>query len=133
MCIHYWNCVHFSCIQLITNVRLSSPPFPVMNEENMEKLKVVMSSRYDPSVKTLDLAALYEDKNLQQEGLFLPLNRPVIATCVGKIIQQHIPEVSPFSSVYSQVHQGLTKHHVQNNVFVLFNRLGASVNKMCNV
>ena len=96
MCMHYLNCVQFSCIQLITNVRLSSPPFPVMNEENMEKLKVVMSSRYDPSVKTLDLAALYEDKNLQQEGLFLPMNRPVIATCVGKIIQQHIPEVSPF-------------------------------------
>ena len=70
-----------------------------MNEENMEKLKVVMSSRYDPSVKTLDLAALYEDKNLQQEGLFLPMNRPVIATCVGKIIQQHIPEVSPFFSL----------------------------------
>ena len=96
MCMHSLNCVQFSCIQLITNVRLSSPPFPVMNEENMEKLKVVMSSRYDPSVKTLDLAALYEDKNLQQEGLFLPMNRPVIATCVGKIIQQHIPEVSPF-------------------------------------
>ena len=96
MCMHSLNCVQFSCIQLITNVRLSSPPFPVMNEENMEKLKVVMSSRYDPSVKMLDLAALYEDKNLQQEGLFLPMNRPVIATCVGKIIQQHIPEVSPF-------------------------------------
>ena len=89
------NCVHLLYAQLITNVRMSSPPFPVMNEENMEKLKVVMSSRYDPSVKTLDLAALYEDKNLQQEGLFLPLNRPVIASCVGKIIQHHIPEVSP--------------------------------------
>jgi hypothetical protein len=79
---------------MIMNVKPSSPPFPVMNEENVEKLKIVMSSRYDPATRTLDLSALYEDKNLQKEGLYLPLNRNVIAVTVGKIIQQNIPEVS---------------------------------------
>ena len=75
-------------------MKVSSPPFPVMNEENLEKLKVVLSSRYDPSVKTLDVSALYEDKSLQEEGLFLPMHRSNIASSVGKIIQQNIPEVS---------------------------------------
>ncbi|KAK7103111.1 nuclear RNA export factor 1-like [Littorina saxatilis] len=82
-----------SNFKLIINVNMSSPPFPVMNEENLDKLKVVMSARYDPSIKTLDLTSLYEDRALQQEGLYLPLNRPVIATCVAKIIQQNIPEL----------------------------------------
>ena len=74
-------------------VNMSAPPFPKMDEENIEKLKVVMSARYDPSVKTLDLSALFEDKMLQEDGLFLPLNRPLIASCVAKIIEQNIPEV----------------------------------------
>ena len=82
-----------SCLQLTVRVKTSSPPFPVMNAENVEKLKVVLSLRYDPSVRSLNLSSLFEDKSLQSDGLYLPLNRPVISSTVSKIINENIPEV----------------------------------------
>lgn len=82
-----------SNLKIFTTVKLSSPPYPYMNEENIQKLQVVMSQRYDPSVKMLDLSRLYEDKNLQEEGLYLALNREQVMSTVTKIIQENIPEL----------------------------------------
>lgn len=82
-----------SNIKMLLNVKQSSPPLAVMSDENVERLKVVMSSRYDPSIKALDLSALYENKDLQSEGLFLPMNRSNVALTVCKIIQENIPEL----------------------------------------
>ena len=86
--------------QCIIVVKPSAPPVPVMNEENLEKLKIVMSSRYDPSIKSLDLSNLAEDKNLVSEGLICGLHRHIIILNVAKIIEKNIPEVRHKSFSY---------------------------------
>lgn len=79
--------------KMVIMVRRSSPPLPVMNDENTGKLTAVMSARYDPSVKVLDLTSLQDDDTLLQDGLFFPMNRPATIIVVASIIEKNIPEL----------------------------------------
>ncbi|KAL8565145.1 hypothetical protein ACOMHN_003932 [Nucella lapillus] len=79
--------------KMAISVRPSSPPVTSMDEEAKGKLTTVMSARYDPSVKVLDLTSLHDDSSLLQEGMFIPLNRHNMANCVASIIEKNIPEL----------------------------------------
>ncbi len=61
------------------------------DSQTEEKLKVVMSNRYIPSSKSLNLSNLYNDSDLNKEGLHLPLSK--FSRTVLKIIQENIPEL----------------------------------------
>lgn len=91
--IHRTITVPESNLKIMITVKQSSPPCATMTEENIQRLQVVMSSRYDPSIKMLDLSSLYEDKDLQEEGLYLALNKEHIQAAVNKIIHENIPEL----------------------------------------
>ncbi|KAK3093491.1 hypothetical protein FSP39_016397 [Pinctada imbricata] len=64
-----------------------------VSDEETEKLKVVMSNRYDPSTKSLNLTSLSSDQSLQSDGMTMNLSAAHVMTCVVKIIQENIPEL----------------------------------------
>ncbi|XP_053373641.1 nuclear RNA export factor 1-like [Mercenaria mercenaria] len=74
-------------------VKNSIPPNIPMGTEEVDKLKVVMSNRYDPTTKALNLSSLHTDKELSQDNLYMNLARPQVMTNVVKIIQENIPEL----------------------------------------
>ncbi|CAL1544423.1 unnamed protein product [Lymnaea stagnalis] len=79
---------------LIFHVSPSQPPVdPVVDKATIEKLKIRMSDRYDPSTQVLNLSALFSDDVLTQENIFLPLNRASTMAAVTKIIGENIPEL----------------------------------------
>ncbi|KAJ8309187.1 hypothetical protein KUTeg_014061 [Tegillarca granosa] len=80
-------------MKMILIVKPSGPPYTIMDEDKIEKLKVCMSGRYDPPTKTLNLSSLYEDPGLLQDNLYLALNRNNIMSEVVKIIEENIPEL----------------------------------------
>ncbi|XP_025104123.1 nuclear RNA export factor 1-like isoform X1 [Pomacea canaliculata] len=75
-------------------VSLSGPPLPTMDEAKEQSLKTVMSQRYDPSVKMLDLSFLYNDPGLVQQDIYLALNRHCVMASAIKIIKENIPELA---------------------------------------
>lgn len=79
--------------KMIILVKPSSPPANYMDKETVEKLKAAMSRRYDSSAKMLDLSNLYQDSEMSQENLRLPLGRPNVMTQVVTIIEENIPEL----------------------------------------
>ncbi|KAL3874362.1 hypothetical protein ACJMK2_037388, partial [Sinanodonta woodiana] len=79
--------------KLIVIVRPSAPPYIPMSDESIEKLKVCMSSRYDPASKALDLSNLYNDTEMRSENLYMALNREEVMSSVMKIIEDNIPEI----------------------------------------
>ncbi|XP_054712972.1 nuclear RNA export factor 1-like [Uloborus diversus] len=52
-----------------------------------------MSSHYDAITRSLELTKFHYDTALKSQGLYLPLNKQVVARAVVKIIQEHIPEL----------------------------------------
>ncbi|XP_048734460.1 nuclear RNA export factor 1-like [Ostrea edulis] len=79
--------------KMILIVKPCSPPVTEINSEALEKLKVCMSSRYDPSTKSLNLSCLAKDQALMAENLFMALSRRSVMTSVIKIIDENIPEL----------------------------------------
>ncbi|CAG5136897.1 unnamed protein product, partial [Candidula unifasciata] len=71
-----------------------APAEHAIDESTMEKLKVRMSDRYDPSTQLLNLSAFYLDEGLQNLNIFLPLNRATTMAAVTKIVGEYIPELS---------------------------------------
>ncbi|KAK3601259.1 hypothetical protein CHS0354_040438 [Potamilus streckersoni] len=79
--------------KLVIIVVPSSPPYVPITDEDIGKLKVCMSKRYDPASKTLNLSNLNKDTDLQAQSLNLALNSPEVMSSVIKIIGDNIPEL----------------------------------------
>ncbi|OWF40033.1 nuclear RNA export factor 1-like [Mizuhopecten yessoensis] len=79
--------------KMIIIVKPSSPPTNYIDKGTVEKLKAAMSRRYDSSAKLLDLSNLYQDSEMSQENLHLPLSRQNVMTQVVTIIEENIPEL----------------------------------------
>ncbi|CAC5418521.1 NXF [Mytilus coruscus] len=80
--------------KMIVIAKPSGPPSVfTLDEEGIEKLKVCMSSRYDPATKALNLSNLYNDANLSQEKIHLALNKQTVMSQVSDIIGENIPEL----------------------------------------
>lgn len=74
-------------------VKESFPPNIPMGKEEVEKLKVVMSNRYDPTTKALNLSSLHTDTDLCKDNLYMNLARAQVMTNVVQIIKENIPEL----------------------------------------
>lgn len=77
--------------KMVIIVKNSHPPNIPMGEEEVQKLKVCMSNRYDPTTKALNLSNLHADKEL--ENLYMALSRAQVMSSVVKIIKENIPEL----------------------------------------
>eukprot|EP00095_Tigriopus_kingsejongensis_P005674 maker-scaffold846_size89341-snap-gene-0.13 protein:Tk05674 transcript:maker-scaffold846_size89341-snap-gene-0.13-mRNA-1 annotation:"hypothetical protein DAPPUDRAFT_302769" len=63
------------------------------DEEMLDKLKNVMSSRYVAENKALNLRKFYSDPQFLGEPFYAPLNRSQIMNFIIKVIGEHVPEV----------------------------------------
>lgn len=79
--------------KMVILVKNSNPPNIPMGEEEIEKLKLCMSNRYDPATKALNLSSLHTDKDLSKESLYMTLSRAQVMSNVVKIIKENIPEL----------------------------------------
>ncbi|TRY72144.1 hypothetical protein TCAL_10600 [Tigriopus californicus] len=61
--------------------------------EMLDKLKAVMSSRFLPETKALNLRKFYADPQFLGEPFYAPLNRSLIMNHIIKIIGEHIPGI----------------------------------------
>ena len=71
----------------------SAPPQMSINDEAIEKIKLVMSGRYTPSTKALDLKSFHADRSFLGESVYAPLYRGALMKKVVGIIGENIPEV----------------------------------------
>lgn len=71
----------------------SAPPTMVINDDAVEKIKTVMSQRYNPANKALDLKSFHSDRSFLGESIFAPLSRALCMKKVVQIINENIPEV----------------------------------------
>ena len=78
---------------VIVNTSKGPPAPKKLRDEDLEKIKVVMSNRYDIPNKHLDLDALYHDPEFKREGVSVQLSRFETMAAVCKIIEENIPEV----------------------------------------
>ncbi|KAH3852511.1 hypothetical protein DPMN_095021, partial [Dreissena polymorpha] len=74
-------------------VKGSYPPNIPMGDDEIQKLKVAMSSRYDPTTKALNLSSLHSDGELSKHELYMALARAQVMSNVVKIITENIPEL----------------------------------------
>lgn len=79
--------------KMIIIVKPSGPPVIPMGTEEIDKLKVCMSNRYDVATKGLNLSSLHQDQELQQQDLYMALARDQVMSNVVKIISENIPEL----------------------------------------
>ncbi|XP_061162409.1 nuclear RNA export factor 1-like [Saccostrea echinata] len=79
--------------KMILIVKPSPPPITEISSEAVEKLKVCMSSRFDPSTKSLNLSCLAKDQSLAAENIFMALSRRSVMNSVVKVIEENIPEL----------------------------------------
>nr|XP_054759108.1 nuclear RNA export factor 1-like [Lytechinus pictus] len=80
--------------KIIIQTRPCRPPMKsVFNDKDLDLLKQVMSRRYDPSAKSLDLGNLTNDADLKGK-LFLIVERPAHFAAILKIITENIPEMT---------------------------------------
>lgn len=126
----YWSLIFY---QLIILVKWSpAPHFPV-NEEVKEKIKQVMSRRYDPTTKILNLSQFHLDEGkllfcsvhvLYSNQIhlkcicaelctdyYVPLNRENIMVIVMKIIGDHIPDVQAIDMSNNKIYSKSTSKH----------------------
>ncbi|KAL7978174.1 hypothetical protein Chor_005161, partial [Crotalus horridus] len=81
-------------------INACNPPTTVQHElkpEDIEQLKQCMSKRYDSSRQALDLKNIHADPDLIAQNIDIVLNRRNCMIAVLQIINDNIPEVSPFS------------------------------------
>uniref|UniRef100_A0A2P2I1B3 Nuclear RNA export factor 1-like n=3 Tax=Hirondellea gigas TaxID=1518452 RepID=A0A2P2I1B3_9CRUS len=77
----------------ITVTSINSPPFPPPTEENLEKVKLIMSARYSSHMKRLDLSMFHKDIRFRSVNLLFPLYVPSNLGSVGRLITANIPNV----------------------------------------
>ncbi|XP_005094816.1 nuclear RNA export factor 1 [Aplysia californica] len=80
--------------KLIFHIQPSGAPAGTLDSTSLEKLKLRMSDRYDPSTQLLNLSSMYADEVLSKDNIFVPLNRAATMTAVTKIIAEYIPELT---------------------------------------
>lgn len=82
--------------KIIIIVKPSGPPrgsaAPPLSDTDKQTLMEVMSKRYDPSSKFLDLSGLYNDEDLKAKSIRCMLNQPEPSKAVLNIISENIPE-----------------------------------------
>lgn len=76
---------------LVISMERTIPPNMPVSKEMIEKIKVVMSERYNASTSALNLNAFHN--SFSGTDFYVPLNRTNILTKVVEIIADHIPEV----------------------------------------
>jgi len=79
-------------LKLTIIVKWSPAPNLPINDELKEKIKVVMSRRYDAVTKVLNLNQFHLDEQLCTD-YFTPLSRENVMQTVVEIISDHIPDV----------------------------------------
>ena len=76
---------------LVISMERTIPPNMPVSKEMIEKIKVVMSERYNAPTSALNLNAFHN--SFSGTDFYVPLNRTNILTKVVEIIADHIPEV----------------------------------------
>lgn len=71
----------------------SPPPNRPLTQPQREQVMQVMSGRYSPEMKRLDLKNFHNDSTLVKENIFCPLYRQPNMQIVVNIIMEHIPHV----------------------------------------
>merc|ERR1719225_1877259 len=64
-----------------------------LSEELVDKIKVVMSKRYDTNTKALNLKSFHTDEAFAGESFYAPLWRSNVMNKVLTVITDHIPEI----------------------------------------
>ena len=78
---------------LIVRVETSAPPQVTLNEQVMDKMKLVMSSRYNVAGKALNLRAFHSDDKFVGDDVYCPLNRSTVMGNIVNVITDNIPEI----------------------------------------
>lgn len=79
---------------LTINVDRSTPPNMQITEEIVDKIKLVMSKRYNTESKALNLRTFHSDPEFAGESFYAPLWRSNIMLKVLEIIGENIPETT---------------------------------------
>ncbi|KAF2356615.1 Nuclear RNA export factor Tap RNA-binding domain [Trinorchestia longiramus] len=105
----------------------SNPPFPPPTEENLEKVKLLMSERYSAPLKRLDLTEFHKDERLRSAGLLFPLYVPSNLSAVGRLTATNVPDVTEVDLSRNKLYRleavsehlkacaGLTRLYLSNN------------------
>ena len=72
----------------------STPPNMPLTDELVEKIKLVMSNRYNVANRALNLAAFHTDEAFAGESFYAPLWRSNVMNKVLTVIMDNIPEVA---------------------------------------
>jgi len=78
---------------IVKMVQSKQMPPLIITTEVIEKLKIVMSRRYDTTTMSLDLSNFYNDKDLQSEGLYVQMHRTINIEALLKIVNEEIPQL----------------------------------------
>ena len=79
--------------KVVILINRSAIPPTILNEDLTEKIKIVMSQRFDVNTNVMDLSKFREDQNFQQLGLYVSLSRPNVLNTVIKIIVENTPQI----------------------------------------
>jgi len=79
--------------QLQINIERTTPPNMPITEELVDKIKVVMSKRYDTVHKALNLKSFHTDEGFAGESFYAPLWRTNVMNKVLMVIMDNIPEL----------------------------------------
>lgn len=80
--------------QLQISVERSTPPNMPLTDELIDKIKIVMSKRYSPEHKALNLKSFHTDEDFAGESFYAPLWRTNIMNKVVTVIEDNIPELT---------------------------------------
>lgn len=80
-------------VALSIRVEPSPPPQMTLTDEVMFKIKTVMSSRYTPATRALDLRSFHSDPGFLGEPIYAPLYRGALLKKVAEVVRENIPEV----------------------------------------
>lgn len=72
---------------------IANIPYTKINNDVREKLKIILSNRYDVPSKKLDLSNFSSDKDAASEGMIFPLFRTHVMEPILHIIRDNIPEL----------------------------------------
>ena len=79
----------------LMRIKVNPSPAPkhFLNEEVKQKIKEVMSKRYNIQNKSLDLKCFHNDTMFVGEAAYVPLSRSNVMNNVIRIIGEHIPDI----------------------------------------
>ncbi|XKL64931.1 hypothetical protein PGB90_005017 [Kerria lacca] len=90
-------------------------PFVELNEPLKEKIKQVMSSKYDTLTRSLDLSRFHSNEEFLNNDLFVPLNRQNMLLAVFQIIAESVPNLYFLNlsdnKIFTTEHFSVLKRH----------------------